>query len=167
MKLRVDIDGERHLIALGKNGTLEDYALDDAPGGSASVEEVRPGVFSILIGSRSFTVNVAARGEDDFEVVSIGQLPHIVSVTDERDRIAPADAASLKGPVSIRAQMPGKIIVLLVDEGAKVEAGQGLIVAEAMKMQNEIKAPRSGVVVKIDVVAGVTVAAGETLMVLE
>jgi len=63
--------------------------------------------------------------------------------------------------------MPGKIIKLLVDVGASVEAGQGLIVVEAMKMQNEVKAPKTGVVTKILTAAGATVAAGETLIVVE
>jgi biotin carboxyl carrier protein len=63
--------------------------------------------------------------------------------------------------------MPGKIIKLLVEVGTNVEAGQGLIVVEAMKMQNEVKAPKGGVVTKILTTADATVAAGETLIVVE
>ena len=62
--------------------------------------------------------------------------------------------------------MPGKVIKLLVEAAAKVEAGQGLIVVEAMKMQNEIKSPKDGVVSKICVAEGATVGAGEVLMVV-
>jgi len=153
LKFRIEIDGESRV-------------LDNAAMDSASIEEVRPGVFSILLGTHSFTVHVAARG-DNFEVVSSDGLPRSVAVADARDRRGSADTLSAKGPSIIRAQMPGKIVKVLVNVGAQVEAGQGLIVAEAMKMQNEVKATKSGVVVKIVVAAGATVSAGETLMVLE
>lgn len=153
MKCHVEIDGENH--------SLDSAALD-----SASIEEVMPGVFSLLLGTRSFTVHLAELG-DQFEVVSSDGLPRIVSVADARDRRTSTDASTSQGPALIRAQMPGKIVKVLVEMGARVEAGQGLIVAEAMKMQNEVKAPKNGVVAKILVAAGATVSAGETLMVLE
>jgi biotin carboxyl carrier protein len=153
LKLRIDVDGEIQ-------------TLDSTEPGSASIEEVRRGVFSILLGTLSFTVNVAASG-DAFEVVGSDGLPCVIRVTDARDRRGGTDGAASKGPAVIRAQMPGKIIKLLVDVHAQVEAGQGLIVVEAMKMQNEVKAPKTGKVAKILVSAGGTVAAGETLLVLE
>ncbi len=153
LKFLLEIDGETH--------SLDSAALD-----SASLEEVMPGVFSLLLGTHSFTVHLAAQG-DGFETVSSDGLPRKVSVADARDRRTSADASSSKGPAMIRAQMPGKIIKVLVEMGARVEIGQGLIVAEAMKMQNEVKAPKNGVVAKILVAAGATVSAGETLMVLE
>jgi len=59
--------------------------------------------------------------------------------------------------------MPGKVVRVLVAEGDTVEAGQGLLVVEAMKMQNEIKAPRSGRVVALAAREGATVAAGDPL----
>jgi biotin carboxyl carrier protein len=133
---------------------------------AASIEEVMPGVFSILLGARSLTVRIAAQGEN-WEAVSSDGLHRIVSVADARDRPPTTDSSSSKGPAIIRAQMPGKIIKVLAAIGDRVEAGQGLIVAEAMKMQNEVKAPKSGVVVKIIAAPGATVSAGETLMVLE
>jgi biotin carboxyl carrier protein len=62
--------------------------------------------------------------------------------------------------------MPGKVIRLLVREGDTVEAGQGLVVVEAMKMQNEMKSPKAGQVVKLSAHVGATVAAGEVLVVI-
>lgn len=153
MNIRVEIDGEIQV-------------LDSGAMAAASIEEVMPGVFSVLLGTRSFTVRVAAQG-DDWEAVSSDGLPRLVSVADARDRPPTADASSSKGPAIIRAQMPGKIIKVLVEIGERVEAGQGLVVAEAMKMQNEVKAPKSGMVVKIMAAPGATVSAGETLVVLE
>jgi biotin carboxyl carrier protein len=67
----------------------------------------------------------------------------------------------------VRAQMPGKVIKVLVVSGATVEAGQGLVVVEAMKMQNEMKAPKSGRVARMHAREGATVTAGEPLAVVE
>jgi biotin carboxyl carrier protein len=63
--------------------------------------------------------------------------------------------------------MPGKVIKLLVESGSTVRAGQGLIVVEAMKMQNEMKSPKDGRVSKIHVEEGATVGAGQALIVVE
>jgi biotin carboxyl carrier protein len=63
--------------------------------------------------------------------------------------------------------MPGKVIKLLAEKGTAVQAGQGLIVVEAMKMQNEMHSPKDGVVARIHVAEGATVAAGQTLIVVE
>jgi biotin carboxyl carrier protein len=63
--------------------------------------------------------------------------------------------------------MPGKVIRVLVQKGDEVEAGAGLIVVEAMKMQNEMKAPRAARVLDVRVAGGDTVTAGQTLVVLE
>jgi biotin carboxyl carrier protein len=69
--------------------------------------------------------------------------------------------------MELRALMPGKVIKLLVQAGAAVEPGQGLIVVEAMKMQNEMKSPKKGIVSRIHAVEGATVVAGEALIVVE
>jgi len=63
--------------------------------------------------------------------------------------------------------MPGKVVRVLVAEGAEVEAGAGILVVEAMKMQNELKSPRAGVVISVGVAPGDTVNAGDVLAVLE
>jgi len=165
MKLHVEVDGKSRVLETRVNGALTEYVLDGAAG-SASIEEVRPGVFSVLIGASGYLVNVAAHGEM-LEVVSKDGRSHQIAVADPRDRRGASDAGASKGPVIIRAQMPGKIIKLLVMLDESVEAGQGLMVVEAMKMQNEVKAPKNGVVKKILTSAGETVAAGDTLIVVE
>jgi biotin carboxyl carrier protein len=63
--------------------------------------------------------------------------------------------------------MPGKVVRVLVNVGDSVDAGQGLVVVEAMKMQNEMKAARPGWVIEVRAGAGETVCAGDTLVVLE
>jgi biotin carboxyl carrier protein len=63
--------------------------------------------------------------------------------------------------------MPGKVVRVLVAQGDLVEAGQGIAVVEAMKMQNELKAPRGGRIASLSTHEGATVAAGEVLAVIE
>jgi len=71
------------------------------------------------------------------------------------------------GRAQVAAPMPGKVVRVLVERGQAVEAGAGLVVVEAMKMQNELKSPKSGTVVELRVEAGATVNAGELLAVIE
>ena len=69
--------------------------------------------------------------------------------------------------MKIKAPMPGKVVRVLADVGTAVEAGQSVLVIEAMKMQNELKAPKTGVVKKINVAEGAAVDAGQTLAEVE
>lgn len=71
------------------------------------------------------------------------------------------------GVAQIVAQMPGKVVKVQVEAGETVEKGVGVVVVEAMKMQNEMKSPRAGVVVSVNVKPGDTVNAGDVLFVLD
>ncbi|HEY0384866.1 MAG TPA: biotin/lipoyl-containing protein, partial [Pyrinomonadaceae bacterium] len=75
--------------------------------------------------------------------------------------------AHADGSLEIVAPMPGKVVRVLVEAGAQVEAGAGLVIVEAMKMQNEMKSPRAGTVTALHVKTGATVNAGEVLAVIE
>jgi biotin carboxyl carrier protein len=167
LKLKVDFEGEEFSLELRRENGATEYVLSgvSSQSGRASVLATSPGVFSVLLGRKSFSVAVAQRGSD-LEVWA-GARRHVVSLSDPRDRSAKSGRVSAAGPVEIRAQMPGKVIKVLVERGAVVEAGQGVIIVEAMKMQNEMKSPKYGAVQKIQAAEGATVAAGETLMVIE
>ncbi|MDQ2711831.1 MAG: acetyl-CoA carboxylase biotin carboxyl carrier protein subunit [Acidobacteriota bacterium] len=167
MKLRVTIDGEDCLLDLQATEGFTAYALQGlvTAEGKASVAEITPGVFSVLLGKRSYTVHLA-RTSEGLEVWAAGRR-RSVSIADVRDSSAKRKKSTVTGPTEIQAQMPGKVLKLLVEPGAIVETGQGLIVVEAMKMQNEMKSPRDGRVSKIYAVEGRTVVAAEKLMVVE
>ncbi len=117
--------------------------------------EVEPGVYSILIGNRSHEVRV----DGDLAESAGVPLPLAEEILNS--------GRSANGPAKVTAPMPGKIIRLLAAEGDPVEAGQGIVVVEAMKMQNEMKAPRSGVLKSLRAAAGSTVNAGELLALIE
>lgn len=80
-----------------------------------------------------------------------------------RDRTA---AGTAGGPLEIRAIIPGRIVAVAVAPGDTVEAGQTLLAVEAMKMQNELRAPRAGTVTRVAAGAGATVELGDVLVVL-
>jgi biotin carboxyl carrier protein len=123
------------------------------------------GSFSLLIEHAATEVSVSSRG-DEFQVV-VGGVSHRLRLLDERalrrrDRSTTGDGAR-----DVRAAMPGKVVAVLVEAGAQVERGQGLVVLEAMKMENEIGSPRTGTVAEVCVRAGQAVEAGELLVRLE
>ena len=167
MKWRIDVDNETYLLDLTSDATGLEYALRGGfeSSGRASAVELMPGVFSVLLGSRSFSVTIAPGGEN-FEIWTDTQR-HFISFADARDRPRKSKKGMAQGRMELRSQMPGKVIKVLVAQGARVHAGQGLIIVEAMKMQNEMKSPKDGVVSKIHAAEGAAVAAGESLIVVE
>jgi biotin carboxyl carrier protein len=167
LKLRVEVDGQEYTLDLRSENGKSEYKLIGAhsASGIGSVAQISPDIFSVLLDGRSITVHITSNGES-LEVWTPSKQ-HVVSVTDLRDRSGRGKRAAISGPLEVRAQMPGKVIKLLVEKGVNVQAGQGLIVVEAMKMQNEMKSPKDGMVSKINVAEGATVSAGQTLIVVE
>jgi biotin carboxyl carrier protein len=100
--------------------------------------------------------------------VFVGPRQYAVTLTDpKRLRSAAVAGTQADGVARIVAPMPGKVVRILVEPGAQVEAGAGVIVVEAMKMQNEMKAPKGGIVTTLNVSVGATVNGGEVLAVIE
>ena len=128
--------------------------------------ELRPGVYSALIGTRSVEVFVERLDEGVYRATIRG-FAHSVELIDPRSYSAAAGGDSDSGPQTIKAQMPGKVVEALAAPGDELQAGQGILVVEAMKMQNEIRAPRAGRLVSINVAPGDSVETGRALAVLE
>src|ERR1700752_628255 len=100
--------------------------------------------------------------------VSVGTTQHrLVLIDPKRLRSAAVAGAHAGGAARILAPMPGKIVRVMVEPGAQVEAGAGVVVVEAMKMQNEMKSPKAGVVASVNVEVGGTVNGGDGLVVIE
>lgn len=112
-------------------------------------QPLRPGVYSLILDHRVYTVQVAAgeRGDE----VTIGPYRSTVVVEDERTALLRrlTRAEEDKGPLTIDSPMPGLIVRLLVAAGQPVKRGQPLAIIEAMKMENEIKSPADGVVAAV------------------
>ena len=144
---------------------VDGHPVEIDPQRLEAVIEVEPGVYSVLLDGRVFEAR--ARPAPDGLSVEAGGRRFAVEVRDPRNASRRAEAALGSGRQNIIASMPGKVVRLLVREGDAVDTGQGLVVVEAMKMQNEMKASRAGRVVEVRVRDGDTVGAGDTLVVLE
>ena len=137
------------------------YALD--------VREVEPDCFLFFLNTNVHECRISPReaSKDTFEV-SIDGRNHAVTIIDpKRLRSGQNSDRHHHGVTEILAPMPGKVVRVQAEAGATVEKGAGVVVVEAMKMQNEMKSPRAGVVVSINVKAGDTVNAGDILAVIE
>ena len=130
-----------------------------------AVRQVEPGVYSVLVNGASYEIRVF--GTADGLSADWSGRTFQVEVRDPRDTSRATRASIGSGRQNVVAPMPGKVIRVLVEAGDPVELGQGLIVVEAMKMQNEMKASRPGRVVEVRARAGDTVGAGDTLLVIE
>ncbi len=121
---------------------------------------------SVLLNGRSFrVVTNGTRGTGKEAWVNGRQI--LMEVFDPRDLRSGQSGAANHGRQEIAASMPGKVIRILVAAGDSVEEGQGLVVVEAMKMQNEMKSPKSGRVAEVRARPDSTVVAGEVLVVIE
>ena len=131
--------------------------------------QIAPGVYSILLGGRSYEARIVSAGRLGPEaanrhVVTIGSRHFTVEIHDPRRRRTAHNAAAQAGPQEIVAPMPGKIVKILAEQDQEVAPGAGLLVIEAMKMQNELRAPRAGRISKIYVREGSGVEAGAKLV---
>jgi biotin carboxyl carrier protein len=116
------------------------------------------------VGPRVVEARVSSLG--DLLRVTVRDRTVDVKVIDRKHRAAGHDAG-VEGRETLTAPMPGKVVAVLASVGEAVERGQGIVVVEAMKMQNEVRASKAGSVVELRVGVGDTVNAGQTLAVVE
>jgi biotin carboxyl carrier protein len=158
---RIVVNGRPVEVSLDPSGAFR----ADGREGTVSIVEAAPGVWSVLLDcgdtSRSFSVRI----EPGACIVNGERI--LTEVDDPRAPKRRSAAALLEGRQTLAAAMPGKIVRVLVEPGDLVEAGQGVVVVEAMKMQNEVKSPKSGRVVSVFAEEGRTVTAGVVLAVIE
>jgi biotin carboxyl carrier protein len=121
------------------------------------------GTYSLLIDGSSFDVTIH-RSLSHYQVTVNGVAFEVALRDPKQLRHQTGAGEDLDGPASVTAPMPGKLVRLIVAEGDFVKEGQGLAVVEAMKMQNELKAPKCGTVERLCVVEGQAVNAGEVLL---
>ena len=165
MKFQLQIDGNPAPFELVQVDKECRFRLGDAPEAMAEVEQCEPGVYSILWEGRSYEARVE-QGLDGL-VVAIDGHRYEIQVRDPRQWDRRAAAGRAEGRQNLVAPMPGKVVRLLVAPGDAVQAGQGLVVVEAMKMQNEMKAVKAGRVATVPVREGDTVRAGDILASIE
>jgi biotin carboxyl carrier protein len=163
--VEVEVDGTLRRLSVERNEGSCVFHMD---GRAIAVDlcEPMPGVLSLLVegGSYRCVRTVVA----DEETIAVGTLQHRVVVSDPRSlRSQRKRPGAGNGALQIKASMPGRVARVLVMPGEAVAAHQGVVVIEAMKMQNELKAARDGRITEVRVAAGDKVASGQVLAVLE
>ena len=164
MIYEITIDEKNYRVELNRVDGRWDCRLDGKP---VEIDAVltRRDVLSILIHGKAYEIK-RERSATDLHLW-VGSARYGVQLRDPRSLRSRAGADDGKGPRKLLAPMPGKIIRVLAPENSAVEAGQGVLVVEAMKMQNEIKSPKKGVVRKMVATEGANVNAGDVLAVVE
>jgi biotin carboxyl carrier protein len=132
------------------------------------VREAEPHSFLFFLNTNVHECRVSERAgsKDSFDVSIHGHSFEVTIVDPKRLRSGQNSDRHQHGVAEIVAPMPGKVVRVQIEAGATVEKGTGVVVVEAMKMQNEMKSPRAGVVVSINVKPGDTVNAGDVMAVI-
>jgi biotin carboxyl carrier protein len=163
MKYAAIIDDRLYLVDVGANNTVSingDLHSVDFRGIDGK------SLFSLLMDNRSWEVLVERTG-DEYRILIDGEL-HIVTIQDERTRrLAKVENIVHSGEILIKAPMPGLVRAINVGVGDPVIAREGVIVLEAMKMENELRSPRGGVVKEVRVKPGDKVEQGQLLMLIK
>jgi biotin carboxyl carrier protein len=168
MKLQAEIGDNKHEIEIKREDGKVFATIDDRSY-ELEVSEPEPVVYLFKHEGQVFMSSVsdpnAAGGTTH---VRVGTNEFDIKLIDpKRLRSAGAGAEHADGIAEIRTAMPGKVVRILLQAGAEVEAGGGVLVVEAMKMQNELKSPKAGTVKEIRVEEGSAVAAGDVLATVE
>jgi biotin carboxyl carrier protein len=155
----VTIDGQRHAADVTLTDGVWSLILEDAPAGDSGAATRRSYEIAIVeqAGTGQLTVHVNGRAVTAAVGASRGSWARRTHET----------GGAGKGPQRIVAPMPGKVVKVLVQAGLQVAARQGVIVVEAMKMENELRASRAGTVSEVKVAEGSSVEAGAVLVVIE
>ena len=165
MKLEVELGGVKREIEFEEDSGRFSIDID---GQRLTGQFTRPenGTFTFHVNDQVTDARVSKlAGTDTFRVAARG-ISRDVRVIDRKHRLAGQDSG-VEGKQTLVAPMPGKIVDVLVGIGDSVTKGQGLVVVEAMKMQNEVKSPKDGAIAEVRVVPGETVTAGQVLVVIE
>jgi acetyl/propionyl-CoA carboxylase alpha subunit len=164
MTYDVSIDDKVYRLELSQTEGHWNCRLD---GREIEVDAVlaRPDVLSLRIGSKAYEVKCERVGGEMH--LWVRSIRYAAEVRDPRSLRSRGRMVDDHGPRKLTAPMPGKVVRILLDEGAEVPAGGGVLVVEAMKMQNEVKSPKKGTIQKIVVREGAAVNAGDVLAIVE
>ena len=163
MTVWLEIGGKQVRVELPSaagSGAIE--CVVDGRAMTADVHMLQPGVMSLVVEGRQYRCVLDGDG------VVIDGRRHSFEVSDPRSLQGRRGVgAGAEGPRAVKAPMPGRVVRVLVVAGDEVTEGQGLVVIEAMKMQNELKSPKAGRVAKVSATVEGTVGAGDVLVVVE
>jgi biotin carboxyl carrier protein len=168
MKLIAELNDEKHEIALRQTGENLTAEIDGRVY-ELEAREVEPNVYLLKHENKIYQIFVSPNQnpQEPFSVAT-GINNFEIKIYDPRRLRSAAGAGGVAdGIAEIKTAMPGKIVRILVEAGAEIKKGEGVIIVEAMKMQNEMKSPKDGTVKEIRFAEGATVNAGDILAIIE
>jgi biotin carboxyl carrier protein len=165
VKLELDIDGRTIAAKLDAAAGRAQLAIDGRTH-EAEVSEPEPGLFTVILRGRVYRCALDRAPDGRSEVTVNGRRVTIAVRDRKRWRGGAAGAAGGGGRATLTSPMPGKVVRVLCAVGDEVADGQGVLVVEAMKMQNELRAPRAGRVERLAVGPGDTIELGDLLVVI-
>jgi biotin carboxyl carrier protein len=168
MKLIGELNNEKHEIDLRQDGKKVSVEID---GRAYELEaaEVEPNVFLLKHDNQIYQIFVSPiQNPVEPYLVNVGADNLEIKIIDpKRLRSSAGIGGAADGVTEIKTAMPGKVVRILAEQGAEIKHGEGVLIVEAMKMQNEMKSPKDGIVKEIRVAEGATVNAGDILAVIE
>lgn len=169
MKLIAKLGAQEHLLTvkpLDNQGSFYCVSLDG--------RDYQVDAESMLIEGKSYELDIEPPSVTDpldgqLGVRVLGRWVDLEILDERHKKMKDVQSAhgGEQGAVKIKSPMPGKILRIMVSLGDQVSEGQGLLVVEAMKMENELKSPKNGIVTEINVTAGASVESGASLLVIE
>jgi biotin carboxyl carrier protein len=154
-QIEVELISDQQLIVNGEQVQVDFQSVANQP------------IFSLLLDGKSYEASIFP-SDAGYQVLFLGQLFNVI-VEDERQRRLRQTSGGptvTGGEIQLRAPMPGMIVDVPVEEGQQVAAGDNLVILESMKMQNELKSPREGVVSRVRVKAGDNVDQNQVMIIL-
>ncbi len=168
MKLKAEVDGRMHPVQIEQRGELFLATIEDQTY-KFEIREITPDCLVLIHESEVFECLVTSEfgRQNHFQLHVRNRAFDVRLIDPKRMGTGETSGSPDHGRATVLAVMPGKVVRVLVEVGSRVEVGTGIAVVEAMKMQNEIKAPKAGSVVTLNAAPGATVNAGEVLAVIE
>jgi len=169
MKLLAELDHEKHEVEMTRGDGLNLTAEIDGRHYELEVSEPEPNVYLFKHQNRIYQIFVSPHEKPgEPYAVSVADQNYEIKIYDpKRLRGTSADDEQTAGVSEIKTAMPGKLVRVLVEAGAEIKKGEGVLIVEAMKMQNEMKSPKDGIIKEIRFAEGATVNAGDVLAIIE
>ncbi len=163
------LHGEERQIEVREVSADKFVVTIDAKSFEVDAKSLSESTLSMIIDNQAYCIESEEDPEGGDNLLVRGHLVHceVLDLRKVRLREAQASAEGAAGPTTIKSPMPGKVVSVLVENGQEVKKGDGLIVVEAMKMENELKSPKDGIVKEITAVEGAAVDGGVSLCIVE
>jgi len=169
MKLTVELNNEPHEVKIKRGADSKLTAEIDGRTYELEASEPEPNIHLLKHANKVYEIFVSPNEKigEPF-VVKVGNQSYEIKIYDpKRLRGSGAVGGQIEGASEIKTARPGKVVCVLVETGAEIKTGEGVIIVEAMKMQNEMKSPKDGIIKQIRFAEGETVNAGDVLVIIE